>query len=231
MSDFMKVDTSRLDQAAEGRTGEAGTEPPAGADVDAFQRAMRQGGMPDEMSGEIPDGVEERESRPPDKDASQDGERAEPDDDFPQTVSQMTNPLESLFAGRMGQAPASEQAPADGPDMGALAEKLVERILVSEPVEGKSELRLTLGKDVLPGTEIRLLRGADGLLSVRLETDNAASFQTLVGAQETLKAQLERIEKSGVRVEVVSERNGADAEDGDARRRSRGLFIEPDERA
>ena len=228
MSDFMKVDMSRLEQAAEGRAGEAGTEPPAGADVDAFQRAMRQGGMPDEMSGEMPEGVAEREARPPDKDASPDGERAEPDDDFPQTVSQMTNPLESLFAGRMGQAPAS--APADGPDMGALAEKLVERILVSEPAEGKSELRLMLGKDVLPGTEIRLLRGADGLLSVRLETDNAVSFQTLVGAQETLKAQLERIEKNGVRVEVVSERNGADAEDGDARRQSRGRYIDPDER-
>ena len=149
----------------------------------------------------------------------------------PQTVSQMTNPLESLFAGRMGQPASVDPAPNDGPDLGALAEKLVERILVSDPVEGRSEIRLMLGKDVLPGTEIRLLRGSDGLLSVRLETDDAASFQTLVGAREALKTQLERFEKNGVRVEVVSERDGADAEDGDARRRSRGLFIEPDERA
>ena len=219
MSDFMKVDVSRLGQAAEDRTGEARATSPSGADVDAFQRAMRQGGMPDEGR----DGADEREASG--KDVSPDEERAALDESFPQTVSQMTNPLESLFAGRMGQ-PAS-----DGPDLGALAEKLVERILVSDPVEGRSEIRLMLGKDVLPGTEIRLLRGSDGLLSVRLETDDAASFQTLVGAREALKTQLERFEKNGVRVEVVSERDGADAEDGDARRRSRGLFIEPDERA
>lgn len=227
MSDFMKVDTSRLGQAAEGRTGETPAEPLSEADVDAFQRAMRQGGTPDEPPG----GVEGREARHFGKDVSVDGERPEAEDAFPQTVSQMTNPLESLFAGRMGQPASVEPAPADGPDVGALAEKLVERILVSEPVEGKSEIRLMLGKDVLPGTEIRLLRGTDGLLSVRLETDDAASFQTLVGAREALKGQLERLEKSDVRVEVVSERNGSDAEDGDARRQSRGRYIDPDEPA
>lgn len=225
MSDFMKVDVSRLGQAAEDRTGEARATSPSGADVDAFQRAMRQGGMPDEGR----DGADEREASG--KDVSPDEERAAPDESFPQTVSQMTNPLESLFAGRMGQPASVDPAPNDGPDLGALAEKLVERILVSDPVEGRSEIRLMLGKDVLPGTEIRLLRGSDGLLSVRLETDDAASFQTLVGAREALKTQLERFEKNGVRVEVISERDGADAEDGDARRRSRGLFIEPDERA
>ena len=104
--------------------------------------------------------------------------------------------------------------------MGALAEKLVERILVSGP-DGGHEIRLTLGKDVLPGTEIRLQRGSDGVLSVQLATDNAASFQTLVGAQESLKARLGSFEKD-VRVEVISERGGAEAESGDGRRQSRG---------
>ena len=95
--------------------------------------------------------------------------------------------------------------------------------------DGGHEIRLTLGKDVLPGTEIRLQRGSDGVLSVHLATDNAASFQTLVGAQESLKARLESFEKD-VRVEVVSERGEAEAENGDGRRQSRGEYVAPDER-
>ena len=95
--------------------------------------------------------------------------------------------------------------------------------------DGGHEIRLTLGKDVLPGTEIRLQRGSDGVLSVHLATDNAASFQTLVGAQESLKARLESFEKD-VRVEVVSERGEAEAEIGDGRRQSRGEYVAPDER-
>lgn len=118
----------------------------------------------------------------------------------------MTGPLDTLFAGRTAQTAETAAPSGDAPDLGALAEKLVERILVSGP-DGGHEIRLTLGKDVLPGTEIRLQRGSDGVLSVHLATDNAASFQTLVGAQESLKARLESFEKD-VRVEVVSERGG-----------------------
>lgn len=59
--------------------------------------------------------------------------------------------------------------------------------------------------------------------------NNAASFQTLVGAQESLKARLESFEKD-VRVEVVSERGEAEAENGDGRRQSRGEYVAPDER-
>ena len=128
----------------------------------------------------------------------------------------MTGPLDTLFAGRTAQTAETAAPSGDAPDLGALAEKLVERILVSGP-DGGHEIRLTLGKDVLPGTEIRLQRGSDGVLSVHLATDNAASFQTLVGAQESLKARLESFEKD-VRVEVVSERGGAEAENGDGRR-------------
>ena len=50
-----------------------------------------------------------------------------------------------------------------------------------------------------------------------------------VGAQESLKARLESFEKD-VRVEVVSERGGAEAENGDGRRQSRGEYVAPDER-
>ena len=142
--------------------------------------------------------------------------------------SRMAGPLDTLFAGRTAQTAETAAPSGDAPDLGALAEKLVERILVSGP-DGGHEIRLTLGKDVLPGTEIRLQRGSDGVLSVHLATDNAASFQTLVGAQESLKARLESFEKD-VRVEVVSERGGAEAENGDGRRQSRGEYVAPDER-
>lgn len=222
MADFMKVDMSRLGKA-EGRPADSGMAAPSGADVDAFRQAMRRGPL-DERQGAGGDGADGRREAPPDpgEDASTEAEA------LSSVFSQMTGPLDTLFAGRMAQAAETAAPPGDAPDLGALAEKLVERILVSEP-SGGSEIRLMLGKDVLPGTEIRLQRGSDGLLSVLVTADNAASFQTLVGAQESLKARLESFERN-VRVEVVSERGGADAEDGDTRRRSRGEYAAPDER-
>ena len=136
--------------------------------------------------------------------------------------------VERRYDAIMGKGLSLKELDVFKAGLGALAEKLVERILVSGP-DGGHEIRLTLGKDVLPGTEIRLQRGSDGVLSVHLATDNAASFQTLVGAQESLKARLESFEKD-VRVEVVSERGGAEAENGDGRRQSRGEYVAPDER-
>ena len=166
--------------------------------------------------------VGQRSDGIPDEDTSAEAEA------LSSMFSRMTGPLDTLFAGRTAQTAETAAPSGDAPDLGALAEKLVERILVSGP-DGGHEIRLTLGKDVLPGTEIRLQRGSDGVLSVHLATDNAASFQTLVGAQESLKARLESFEKD-VRVEVVSERGEAEAENGDGRRQSRGEYVAPDER-
>ena len=214
MADFMKVDMSRLGQA-EGRSADSGMAAPSGADVDTFQQAMRRSG------GDESDGGRGA-SHAPDEDTSAEAEA------LSSMFSRMTGPLDTLFAGRTAQTAETAAPSGDAPDLGALAEKLVERILVSGP-DGGHEIRLTLGKDVLPGTEIRLQRGSDGVLSVHLATDNAASFQTLVGAQESLKARLESFEKD-VRVEVVSERGEAEAENGDGRRQSRGEYVAPDER-
>lgn len=220
MADFMKVDMSRLGQA-EGRSAASGMAAPSGADVDIFQQAMRRGPL-DERQGSGGGSDEGRgDSHASDEDAPAEAEG------LSSMFSRMAGPLDTLFAGRMAQAEAAAPS-GDAPDLGALAEKLVERILVSGP-DGGHEIRLTLGKDILPGTEIRLQRGIDGMLSVRLATDNAASFQTLVGAQESLKARLEPFEKD-VRVEVVSEGDGAEAENGDGRRQSRGEYVAPDER-
>ena len=214
MADFMKVDMSRLGQA-EGRS--------ADSDVDTFQQAMRRRPLDERQGsgGEESDGGRGA-SHAPDEDTSAEAEA------LSSMFSRMTGPLDTLFAGRTAQTAETAAPSGDAPDLGALAEKLVERILVSGP-DGGHEIRLTLGKDVLPGTEIRLQRGSDGVLSVHLATDNAASFQTLVGAQESLKARLESFEKD-VRVEVVSERGEAEAENGDGRRQSRGEYVAPDER-
>lgn len=163
MADFMKVDMSRLGQA-EGRSADSGMAAPSGADVDTFRQAMRRGPL-DERQGS---GGEESEggrgaSHAPDEDTSAEAEA------LSSMFSRMTGPLDTLFAGRTAQTAETAAPSGDAPDLGALAEKLVERILVSGP-DGGHEIRLTLGKDVLPGTEIRLQRGSDGVLSVYLAT-------------------------------------------------------------
>ena len=205
MADFMKVDMSRLGQA-EGRSADSGMAAPSGADVDTFQQAMRRRPLDERQGsgGEESDGGRGA-SHAPDEDTSAEAEA------LSSMFSRMTGPLDTLFAGRTAQTAETAAPSGDAPDLGALAEKLVERILVSGP-DGGHEIRLTLG-----------------VLSVHLATDNAASFQTLVGAQESLKARLESFEKD-VRVEVVSERGEAEAENGDGRRQSRGEYVAPDER-
>ena len=125
----------------------------------------------------------------------------------------MSSPLDSLFAGKAeAAAPAAQLAEAD-------LDTLVERILVSTPESGGHEVRISLGDSVLRGTEIILQRGLDGMLSVSLNTTDAASFQTLVSAQNELKRMLETRENGDVRVEV-SRDNGHDGNDAD--RESRG---------
>lgn len=148
-------------------------------------------------------------------------EDSAPDADVPSPLSGMTNPLESLFAGRMEEtAPAAPVSQM--PDQAEL-EKLVERILVSTPEEGGHEVRISLGSHALPDTEITLHRNADGMLSVTLSSSDASSFQTLVSAQDSLRSMLERLENGSVRVEVTQE---GGREENDASRRSRTYMTE-----
>ena len=139
--------------------------------------------------------------------------------------------MESLFSGRMnGVQPevvrSADAASGTQGELGELVDKLVERILVSEPGKGNPEVRIILGEGRLAGTELSLTRAADGQLFVRLSCADAASFQTAVGAQDSLKAALERSDVN-VRVEVT--RGGTEGgNEGDAQRRSRGLDDIPD---
>ena len=135
-------------------------------------------------------------------------------------MSGMTSPLESLFSGRMEQmTQARDAGPLEQGDL----QQLVDRILVATPEDGGNEVRLTLGSQILPDTEIILHRDMDGMLSVTLNSSNASSFQTLVSSQGTLQDMLESLEKRSVHVEVLRD---SGREDNDTGRRSHGYMPE-----
>ena len=115
--------------------------------------------------------------------------------------------------------PADPSLPLEGPDL----QELVSRILVAEPSQdGQEEVRLILDDKVLMSTEIRLVRGGDGLLTVSLLTADPASFQTLVASQNALREALEAQESKGKGVRLVVTDTRADSGDGDPNQRSRG---------
>lgn len=136
----------------------------------------------------------------------------------------------SLFAGRFDVRAGAESAKAETAKPAAssqrtelLAEHLAERILVSEISAAGQEVRIQPAGDILPYTEICLVRGTDGLLSAVIHADNPAAFQTLAAAQHDLRTRLEASEGQPVRVEL---RSSAD-DYNDPRRRSRGLDLDP----
>jgi type III secretion system needle length determinant len=127
--------------------------------------------------------------------------------------------MSHLFNERMGHSPAArEQALAanveasfDIDKLQDTVDQLLRQILVSHPDQaGDREVRLVLQDSLLPGTEVRLSRGADGLLSVRLLTGHDHAFQTLVAAQSALKERLTAHEQREVRVEVTQEGQNPD---------------------
>lgn len=126
----------------------------------------------------------------------------------------MGSPLESLFAGRIEQAVAAQPLLSE-----VELEALVERILVSTPESGGNEVRLTLGGDLLKGTEIVIQRDALGQLSVQLHASEAAAFRALTASQAELRDRLEVHEAAEVHVAIAYEHSGNSAE-----HRSRGLF-------
>ncbi len=207
MPDFMKVDSARLERAGAGEE-KPGPQQPDKDSVQRFHDSMETKGK-------------DREDRPGDTPSKTPGDV--PDDDAPGQMPSL--PLADLFSGRMASMTPGEVRPEAPMPPGELAEKLVERILVGQTGDGGQEVRLRLGPDVLPGTEIRMSKGPDGILQVVLVTDNASSFQTLVAAQNDLKARLENLD-SPVRIDITSE---SGAEDNDSNRRSRGWVPETDE--
>ncbi len=90
-------------------------------------------------------------------------------------------------------------------------QELADRILVATHNDGSKEVRLTLSDKALAGTEIIINKSVDNILTVRFETSNANSFQTLVAAQDALKSTLET-QNSNVRVEVTQQRHDPQGE-------------------
>ena len=141
----------------------------------------------------------------------------------PFIMGSMSNPLENLFSQRMPVQAEAASPQHEPPCMDI--EKIVSSILVSSPEAGGHEVRLTLENHVLPHTEIMIRRDNDGMLSVTLTSTDAASFQTLVAAQGSLKSMLESMEKNDVRV-VVSQTAENGREENDTGKRSRGYMQE-----
>ncbi len=221
---------------------EADRPPASRDDVAAFQRAMR--GEADEARRKTSDErsafsqkTGEGERTETSSRARTDGETARgarPDD------AMMTDPdarkaqdfLASLFRGVGGTGQVAEgtaqtagPAAAEGAASNEALETLVSRILVSRPESGKTEVRLQIQDAVLKNTEITLARDAGGQLTVRIHTNDAAAFQTIVSARAELEARLSGRETLPVLVELQKE---TDREENDARResRGRGLFDE-----
>lgn len=147
--------------------------------------------------------------------------------------------MSSLFQNRLagsGQSPPAlqtEAVQAPAVPAGLDVEKLVDRILVSDPAHSAdNEVRLMLNDSLLTDTEIVLKRSNDGLLSIHIATSDADSLQTLVAARNDLQNALNAVEERDVRLEISggdasSSSNSNDADDRD--RRSRGYTLNPDE--
>lgn len=94
-------------------------------------------------------------------------------------------------------------------EIDAMVNMLVERITVTDTSAHMVTVEVALsdrGADTaLRGTTLSLTRSMDGLLVVNVMTNDAATFQTLVGAQVDLKAKLEALDTGLVRVEISHE--------------------------
>lgn len=144
------------------------------------------------------------------------------------TVSAHNSPsphslLESLFSQNMMSHPpkveANPQVTAT-PNSNPVIEELVDRILVAEPKGGKQEVSITLGEGVLKGSEINISRDITGNLVVALKCKNESAFQTAVSAHRDL---VDALKSHETEVKVVVDRDMGEGNEGDSRRRSRGL--------
>lgn len=135
-----------------------------------------------------------------------------------------TSPFESFFQDAFKtkgtEQTANISAPTANAELGEITEKMVERILVSDPKAGEQEIRIKLSDNILKDTEISIKRLNDGSLQIQLSSNNANSQQTLIAQQFELKSRLERLENTQVSVEVSTDSQ----EKNNTEQQSRGLF-------
>lgn len=177
----------------------ASTGPADGADAQRFGDLM--------TGGEQPAGGRRDEERPAPSDPKQ-------------------TPFD-LFGPVIGQKPAApavaagNAAPDLAPDLGRIAEAVVERLLVSDgEAPGDQEVRVQLKESVLPGTEIRI-RHEGGRLVVEFVCTNADSVRFLDTQRDGLTAHLDNRLRTHAEVLVTPARDGLgdDRQDGRSRQR------------
>lgn len=239
MNSLLQTDTARLNSAADRLTAE---RKPQGAEVqdktaNDFRRLMDEdaekdgpdyalrnpASVPDETPKDSRSCTDENEAKIAlnGRNDTQDTESDSLKDTDENSLAGMTNPFSHLFSENMPKMQSSPTEAVSSSSTAELAEKLVERILVSQPDKNGQEIRLQLAQESGVNAEVRIVRGLDGSLSVTMHTKDAASFQNLVAAQDRLKATLDAHERSTVRVEVLSQ---TEQENNDANRRSRGYM-------
>ena len=93
-----------------------------------------------------------------------------------------------------------------------LADKIVDRILVSDPkTSGSTQVTISMNNSsVLPGTEISLRRDLDGLLSVVVSTNNQQSFNKIVSVRDRIVDGVQKYEKQNVRFIIENNEDAAD---------------------
>ncbi|MBQ9275261.1 MAG: hypothetical protein IJ228_10635 [Succinivibrio sp.] len=119
--------------------------------------------------------------------------------------------LSAMFSSLMSQSAAPTEAvvqtaPAlDESELQELSDRLVDRILVSEPkLDGSREVRLELqNSNLLRDTSITLMRDLNGMLFVNISSSDAVSLRRLAEARSRLESRLDEQEKGAVRVEVT----------------------------
>ncbi len=200
MSSFIQSDYNRIQNQQANQSKSSKTENTSqkvdDTDVDDFQKSLTKG---DDDGFDL--------SKYNQKSGNQEGQNP---------FANMSNPLDSIFSNAMKvDAKAEVQAPKPA----EINEKLVQTILVSSPDADSQEVRLTLSRDVLPDTEIKISRDLQGNLNVTLTSNNVNSFQTLVQGQHDLRALLEKNENN-VRVNVESGDTSSSGEHPDGNRQS-----------
>jgi type III secretion system needle length determinant len=124
---------------------------------------------------------------------------------------------------------AAPGAPSS-PSISDLAEKLADRILVSKPETGKSEVRIELNIDKLQGASITLRQDANGL-KVVFDSPSPEVTNRLMETRGELVQRLQAATGETVSVDVKERHSGQD-QPGDGRSRNRrDLDGEEDENA
>ncbi len=141
--------------------------------------------------------------------------------DMPSMASLMGQMAHGMLQGSMSSSVSgisSISAPHfSAQEIDAMLNMLVERIAMTDASAHMVTVEVSLADTALQGTTVHLTRSLDGLLAVNVMTNDAASFQTLVGAQLDLKIKLEALDVGSVRVDIS---HNSQEQERDPQRRS-----------